>query len=451
MSTPRSSPSVLGTVGVLLAPLSAGAQTPGVAPNLSYWAVGGVAVFVLLMLAATFAILLVLQRRFLKVCEESDNLALYAEVPFGVPRGTIRSMLAMSIVFASLLYMALTLIPGLSIEFPQVIAGILGTVLGFYFGSRSGAGQVSTDVLQQIGTSDRGREAMVAEAEESQLSVLVQKARVGVSAAKALARVLPADMASKVGTVVDKVDRGLAAAAQLAGAGNVGKALSQARKAVDTLEVADPLREVLGRAVGSFGRVVGVAVPPVAIAGVIVAVGSRLAGVAYDRWVARVLNAPYTPELFPPSVIDGAVAMSVIRSAPRFRQAFKAEIERGDLAFVVELVRGALREDADMVLWERDDVASRFQDQEAFDQALSELQRAAMGVEVSKDLDPAVVAPAGGLDRLLRAMDQINGDPEAQADLDALVLAVDELKRQGEVPEPVFKAALEGLEGGSRT
>ena len=442
---------ILAGVGGSLGPLSAGAEAQATAPSLSYWAVGAVALFVLLMLAATFVILLVLQRRFLKVCQESENLALYADVPFGVPRGTIRSVLAMTIVFASLLYMALTLIPGLKVEFPQVIAGILGTVLGFYFGTRSGAGQVSTETLQQIGASGRGREALVAQAEQGQLSVLIAKARAGVSAARAVVRVLPADMAGKVQKVVDRVDQGLAAATRLAGMGDLGKAVSQARKAVQTLEVASPLREVLNKAVGSFGRVAGVAVPAVAIVGVIVAVGSRLAGAAYDRWVARVLNAPYTPELFPPSVIDGAVAMSVIRSAPDFRQAFKAEIEQGNLGFVVELVRGALREDADAALWERDDVASRFEDEETFDRALAELQRAAMGVELSKDLDPAWAAPVGGLERLLQVMDQINADPQAQADLDALVLAVDELKRQGEAPDPVFKAALEDLEGVPRT
>lgn len=78
--------------------------------------------------------------------------------------------------------------------------------------------------------------------------------------------------------------------------------------------------------VPSFTAALGSTAGPLAIAGIVAIVGARLAGSAYDRWVARVLNAPYTPELFPPTVIDAAVAMSILRASPVFAKAFASEI-----------------------------------------------------------------------------------------------------------------------------
>jgi hypothetical protein len=237
----------------------------------------------------------------------------------------------------------------------------------------------------------------------------------------------------------------LRTADHLAGGGQTQEALAEVGKVVSVWDKENPIREVLSRAASSFAQVLGPAIPPLAIAGVVVAVGSRLAGAAYDRWVARVLNAPYTPELFPPTVIDASVAMSMVRSAPIFCRAFADDMQQGNLPFVRQLVHESLRDDADNILWAREDVASRFADKAELEQGLNELQRAAMTEEVLKDVDPDLVAHAGGLDKFLAAVDKLNADEAAQRDLDTIVLMADELRRQGQAMEPMFAEAMASL------
>ena len=79
------------------------------------------------------------------------------------------------------------------------------------------------------------------------------------------------------------------------------------------------------------------------------------------------------------------------------------------------------------------------------DQAIEEVQRAAMTEEVIKDIDPVDLESAGGLDQFIKAIDKINADENAQGDLDALVLMMDELKKENQPVEKVFKEAQESL------
>src|SRR5690606_13568457 len=79
-----------------------------------------------------------LQVRFLHACQTTADLELFAERPAGVPSGSVRSVLALFIVFVTISLFALSMLPApLRVNFPDVLSGILGTVLGFYFGARS--------------------------------------------------------------------------------------------------------------------------------------------------------------------------------------------------------------------------------------------------------------------------------------------------------------------------
>lgn len=61
-----------------------------------------------------------LQQRFLAACQENRDIALFAQHPAGVPEGTIRSLLALFIVFASIAFIALAMLPLPGIkEFPE--------------------------------------------------------------------------------------------------------------------------------------------------------------------------------------------------------------------------------------------------------------------------------------------------------------------------------------------
>ena len=55
--------------------------------------------------------------------------------PLGLPRGSVRALLAIFIVMAALVYFLLYQ------DLPQALAGVLGVVIGYYFGSRTANGQ----------------------------------------------------------------------------------------------------------------------------------------------------------------------------------------------------------------------------------------------------------------------------------------------------------------------
>jgi hypothetical protein len=397
----------------------------------------------LTLIVAAFLTIWILQAKFLQTCTDKDSLELYAQLPFGVPAGTIRSTIALIIVFASLAYIALEMAEiG---KFPDIMAGILGTILGFYFGTRAEAERVDADALARVGEATLQRDRAVEEVNESKLTTVMAKARAGVEVVRTVSKVLPKELAAKVGGVADVVTKGLAVADGLAGSGKTRDALAEKGKAVAVLQQDNPIKDVLLRATKSFGDVLGTAVPPLAIVSVIVAVGSRMAGAAYERWVSRVLNAPYTPELFPAAVIDASVARSIIRGSPIFREAFAKELEVGERDFIRTLVNQALSDDAINKLWARDDVARRFKDRETLQRGLEEFQRAAMTEEVLKDIDPKLTEEAGGVNSFLTAIDKLNANPQAQRDLDAIVLMTNQLKREGKVFEPAFKEAIASI------
>jgi hypothetical protein len=171
-----------------------------------------------------------------------------------------------------------------------------------------------------------------------------------------------------------------------------------------------------------------------------------LAGAAYSRWLARILTAPYTPELFPPTIIDAPVAMSIIRSSSIFSTAFANEIREGDLRTVRDVVRQALTDIPGETLWQQPEIAARFTDQDELDRGINELQRAAMTEEVAKDIQPGELQTVGDLPQFMQAIDLINADKDAQRDLDELVLMMDGLKKQGLAVESVFKDALDSMQ-----
>ena len=55
--------------------------------------------------------------------------------PLGLPRGSVRALLANFIVLAALVYFLLYQ------DLPQALAGVLGVVIAYYFGSRTANGQ----------------------------------------------------------------------------------------------------------------------------------------------------------------------------------------------------------------------------------------------------------------------------------------------------------------------
>ncbi len=61
-------------------------------------------------------------------------VAAFYALPLGVPRGSIRGVLAIIIVFGSIAFLAISMLKGDAYKFPDALTGILGAILGFYFG-----------------------------------------------------------------------------------------------------------------------------------------------------------------------------------------------------------------------------------------------------------------------------------------------------------------------------
>jgi hypothetical protein len=121
------------------------------------WIVITIAVLLLIVIGV-IGCLFLLQNRILSSDLDKEKMEMLMEYPFGVPAGTVRSLLALLIVTISLLFIVLQIFVE-KFSFPPALTAVLGTVLGFYFGSRSSSKgeQALSKQVKQIQT-DQSRE-----------------------------------------------------------------------------------------------------------------------------------------------------------------------------------------------------------------------------------------------------------------------------------------------------
>lgn len=269
----------------------------------------------------------------------------------------------------------------------------------------------------------------------------------GVAVARLAAGLLPGEAGRALGTLADRVQGGLDVVDALKKAGNVDGAAGQANLLLDRIGSDDPLAGLLGDAVKTFAPVLaGGPVAPLALVGAIVGLGARLGAAEYRRWTARVLNATYTPELFPPDTIDGTGVLAALRATTVFKSVFKPELDAGNIAALVDMAKDALKDDTGEPLWEKD--GSRFPSRHAFDEGLQEFRKALLDDDIRGDLpaDTPELARAGGIDAVLQAVDRIDGNPAARADLDRIALMVRQMRRKGMDTTRLFDAAANHVE-----
>jgi hypothetical protein len=398
--SPRRLARVVGPAAIVAAVVVACPRLPALAQGTAGdgaleapWAAMAIALgSVLVAASAALAYLWLLQQRFLAACREAGEITIFALQPAGVPSGTVRSLIALLVIFASIGFAAFTLIQGK--PFPEIMSAVLGTVLGFYFGSRTAHGGEGHEVLERIDASHRLRDHAA-------------RLRAGLA--------LPERLGGEVGREAPAAP------------------LPEER-------IARPIGLALARATRSFA-VPGMSLPPRAIAGAVAAIASRLTGAAYERWVARVLHAPWNAALLPPQPFDPEAVIELVGRSPIFARAFAPEVAAADRLFLRRLVERALAEGSAEELW----AETRFLDRAAFAAGLAELRRAALEREVVQDLGGREIAGIGRIERLLAAIDRLHADPAAQRDLDALVLIADGLKRGGIAPAAAFEAALDQM------
>lgn len=417
--------------------------TDGAADSAALYVVfGGIIVLLVLMLG----LMIYQQRKLLSACTKTNRLELLVDLPMGIPRGSVRSLLALTIVFASLAYIAYFLVGTPNANFPDIVGTILGTVLGFYFGSRSAAeaGEERTEKLVESARAE-GQEAAAeatAEKEQSVVGNLAGKARQGVAIARTVAGILPEQMGSQVKKVAGFAEEMLGVAESLSGAGRTGEAKA---KLQDVIQVAkDPVANVLGNALDAMRSVLGTAVPVAGIALAVISISAKVTGAAYDRWVARVMGAPHTPELFPPALIDADSAIMIIRRIPALAAAYAPELAAGDRDFFRRFKDEALSpEGLDAVA--ADPAFRKDLDDDELAAAVMAFQREIMDEEVRKEVAPDLAQAVGGLPILLAHLDKLHKDSRAREELQKLMLVTDELKRAGQPVDKVFSEAAQDL------
>lgn len=425
-----------------LAPLG-GVSVPAKAASDDYLLlrIGGSILFILAIFGGYMTYLFYLQKKFYQGCRENNQLTVFFNSPAGLPVGTVRAIIALIIITMSLSLLVLSVFGLLKGPFPEVLIGILGTVLGFYFGSRTG-GPGDGTAKEQIHSLTAQRDEAVAKQDAAQKDSLLSKIKSGISLSKAAVEFLPEDQKKKYGDVISRMEAGLSVAETLSGSGNDRDAAAKAGEVLSLFKSSNPAQDTFSQAVQSFGQALGTAVPAVAIASTVVLLCTKLAGTVYQKWKARVLHAPFSPVIIPLQVIDANTGFTLMLNSSVFKRAFSKELEENDRPFMesgIALLNQLEVED----FWTK--YKNRFETREQFENGLEEFRRAAADLELESDVPAALVAEAGGYKTFMASVDKINADPQAKASLDKLVIVNESLHKNG---EPVL-TILDKVKGGA--
>jgi hypothetical protein len=393
------------------------------AGGLLFLIVGGVLVY-----------MYIIQRQFFKGCQKKEQLVLYSQSPLGLPIGSIRSILALIIVLMALGVIGLSIFKP-DFKIPEALTAVLGSVLGFYFGSRTAQGK-DEGLKDQLEETQKEKEAAVNEKDQSEADTLLGKIQKGIKMSKTVMDILPEDVRKKYGGWVEKLEKGLATAESLSKLGKAKEAVEKAKDVFEVFKKANPFKELLEKAGKSFGRVLGGSAPPLALIGGVVTLGVKLAGGIYAKWKARVLHAPITPDTVPLKVIDANTGFSLFASTAIFKAAFAQKLMDNNF---LNAAPEAFRTATDLEkLWQDYKNEGRFDSREQFITGLEEFLRAAAARELQQEIDPATLEAAGG-PQMFSHLDKLHGDPEAFGDLDNLVNSVEHLQQNGEPVLSIFE------------
>lgn len=367
-----------------------------------------------------------LRDQFFLACQESGDLALFASHPMGLPVGSVRSTLALVIVVISVGYIIINQ------DIPNALTAVLGTVLGFYFGTRSVSGRTQADeVLEnEVERLKTARNEVVEGQQEGEVVTMLERIRKGITMTKTVIGVLPHELRGRYEKLVEKMEQGAETVRDLADGGNLSAAVERAKSIFDAFKTGNPVKERVAQAMQSFGRVLGTTLPSLGLIGGIVKVGANLTGMAYQKWKARILHLPFSPAVLPPALVDANTGLVLFMKSPVLKEAFRPELEGNDRPFMEEATHAFLREERMDALWTA--YKDRFESRAAFEEGVEAFRRAAADLELEEAIEADQLADVGGYGTLTAAVDRLHQDDEARADLDAIVTIFEGLQRSGE-------------------
>jgi hypothetical protein len=486
-----------------------GAAAP--APDTA-WIVGGGIGLILVLLATLIILLHRSIRRSAEWCGETlpgatagdvqearlRAFALVQGMPLGVPEGSVRACIGLFIIILGVA--AIVFQRQLGLGTTGELAGLLGTVLGFYFGTRSTSGdreaareatrtaaektaeaaaarqradaalaregEIRAEAARTVETASQAR-ATLASAER-----IASNARTIAEVVAAVAPDLPlARTAARVTTLADSaltVVRSTASGTVDAGA--VAEAAGRAASLVAEISGEDPLAKLVSTATGGLSGALRGATGLVAtIGGPLGLAGAVLMGAAgafrigtehYRRWVARVLDRPYGLDLYPEGLSDAAMALAALEVAPIFRRVYGPTIlEPRDLAAARALLAAALSPEATTLIPQGDGAlrpapvgeGGAFATTIELEEGIQQFRRAVLErildqadsapVTVPLPTGPVAVPQAA----LRAAVDAAREDPGGAAALDQLALAGARLAREPgvDIAQSLTRAAKE--------
>jgi len=366
---------------------------------------------------------------------DADTRQLFPHMALGLPDGSVRAGIAIIIVLGTLLSIMASGVTDLGLKFPEALTGVLGTILGFYFG-RSGAAdtvQASKAIVQAATADAKDQARQATQALEGNQRVysadIAAQAGPIFTAAKAAIDAFHPDQSAKL---LDDLARAQAAA----GAAQTANKPEELKAALDGFQRDGPIAGI----VRSFGPALAPLVPggtTAAALQALAAVSERLAPAAAQHWVARLLNAPYRDGLIAP-VIDDVYASRLITDVPpaqglvSFLQANRPSTAAANAAPLTptEIVKLVLREDAVASM------ADMWHQQQSFaanwGPVIEALQRRALEIELEGEVPADLIKPFGGFSTFFKALDgvQATGAAGLQA-LDFLMSTVRAARQAG--------------------
>lgn len=438
---------------------SAGGQSN---PANLYWIIGTI-IFLLVVIVGFLLYMYTLQKRFFEACMADDHLALFFQSPAGLPAGTVRSVLALIIVTISLYFITLAVFGVTEGRSPEMLTGILGAVIGFYFGGRSasrGEEKVLSNKVKEVRTEQntvikerdaavKEREAAVQEREAavqerdqatkekdtSQAEALLSKVQKVTGLAKMVSAILPTDLKSKFDDVTNKLEQGVNIIENLSKIGDVAGVVTKGTEVFDLFKGDNPVRSIIEQATRSFGKVLGGAVPPLALISTIVGVTTTLAGGAYARWKARILNLPFSPTVAPLKLVDADTGQLLIIQSTILKAAFLQKIKEDDRPFMAGVYKDFITQEKSE-LWKK--YGEYFDSQEDFENGVEGFRREAANLELPSEIEPTLLKEVGNYDSLMTSIDKIQQDDKAGGDLDLLMEVVEGLQKENQPVRDIF-------------
>jgi hypothetical protein len=421
-------------LSVYFAGVSAPAHAQEAGPSMQVtWIVLGTIVVMFLFITGFMFYLWRLQKRYFEACREQKMLALLFDYPVGLPSGTIRSVLALLIVTVSLYFLALAMwqgVGGLDTKFPEIMGGLLGTVIGFYFASRGHQGEEDKALRQQVQTMQTRQAESEKEQSREEVDTLLGKISKGIDLVRTVSRVLPADVGQKYIDLADKLAASVKSVEGIVNAGKPEEAVVKASELFKTFKETNPARDVVVNAVASFGTVLSGVMPPIALVTALLAMSVKLGGMAYQKWKARVMHLPFSPAVLPLTLLDANAGFTMLAGSPIFKAAFARQLEENDRPFMKKAAEDFLREASVDKLWEI--YHGYFQTLEQFEEGLEQARRMVADEELKASfslLDNQVKGAVGDYAQLMSEVDKLHTDREALKSLDALMLTAETLHR----------------------